>query len=148
MALACLWYSWPRMLKVAPCTVVPSYGCTVVRLYGHTVIRSYGHTVIWSYGCTVIWSYGRMGIRPYNQIFLAWWVTTILYNYGATLCKLCYKSYFFLWMNQKLTKWSSQEIEIEKEAQKKKVRHGQGSNYYVTGTSWILIKAWRRLLSQ
>ena len=87
MALACLWYSWPRMLKVAPCTVV----------------RSYGH----------------MGVRSYNQIFLAWWVTTILYNYGAMLCKLCYKSYFFLWMNQKLTKWSSQEIEIEKEAQKK-----------------------------
>ena len=84
MALACLWYSWPRMLKVAPCR-----------------------------------SYGRMGVRSYNQIFLAWWVTTILYNYGATLCKLCYKSYFFLWMNQKLTKWSSQEIEIEKEAQKK-----------------------------
>ena len=119
MALACLWYSWPRMLKVAPCTVVPSYGCTDVRLYGHTVIRSYGHTVIWSHSCTVVRSYGRMGIRPYNQIFLAWWVTTILYNYGATLCKLCYKSYFFLWMNQKLTKWSSQEIEIEKEAQKK-----------------------------
>ena len=61
-----------------------------------------------------------MGVRSYNQIFLAWWVTTILYNYGATLCKLCFKSYFFLWMNQKLTKWSSQEIEIEKEAQKKK----------------------------
>ena len=111
MALACLWYSWPRMLKLAPCTVVPSYGCTVVRLYGHTVIRSYGDMVVQSYG--------QMGIRPYNQIFLAWWVTTILYNYGATLCKLCYKSYFFLWMNQKLTKWSSQEIEIEKEAQKK-----------------------------
>ena len=71
------------------------------------------------YGCTVVWSYGRMGVRSYNQIFLAWWVITILYNYGATLCKLCYKSYFFLWMNQKLTKWSSQEIEIEKEAQKK-----------------------------
>ena len=86
MALACLWHSWPRMLK-APCMVIRSYG--------------------------------RMGVRSYNQIFLAWWVTTILYNYGAMLCKLCYKSYFFLWMNQKLTKWSSQEIEIEKEAQKK-----------------------------
>ena len=83
MALACLWYSWPCMLKVAPCTVVQPYGRTVV------------------------------------QPNLAWWVTTILYNFGAILCKLCYKSYFFLWMNQKLTKWSSQEIEIEKEAQKK-----------------------------
>ena len=29
--------------------------------------------------CTVVWSY--------NQIFSAWWVTTILHNYGATLCK-------------------------------------------------------------
>ena len=86
MALACLWHSWPRMLKVAPCMVIRSYS--------------------------------RMGVRSYNQIFLAWWVTTILYNYGATLCKLCYKSYFFI-VNQKLTKWSSQEIEIEKEAQKK-----------------------------
>ena len=28
-------------------------------------------------------------IRSYNQIFSAWWVTTILYNYGATLCELC-----------------------------------------------------------
>ena len=95
------------------------YSRTVIWLYGRTVVWSYGHTLIWSYCCTVVRSYGRMGIRPYNQIFLAWWVTTILYNYGATLCKLCYKSYFFLWMNQKLTKWSSQEIEIEKEAQKK-----------------------------
>ena len=100
MALACLWYSWPRMLKVAPCTVIRSYGHTVVRSYGRTVVRSYGH----------------MGVRSYNQIFLAWWVTTILYTYGATLCK----SYFFLCMNQKLTKWSSREIEIEKEAHKKK----------------------------
>ena len=31
---------------------------------------------------TVVWSY--------NQIFSAWWVTTILYNYGAMLCELCY----------------------------------------------------------
>ena len=39
LALACLQYSWPRMLKAAPCMVV----------------------------------------RSYNQIFSAWWVTTILY---------------------------------------------------------------------
>ena len=56
VALACLQYSWLRMLKVAPCTVV----------------RLYGHTVVWSY----------------IQIFSAWWVTTILYNYGATPCEL------------------------------------------------------------
>ena len=31
VALACPWYSWPRMLKVAPCTV------------GRTIVRSYGH---------------------------------------------------------------------------------------------------------
>ena len=30
-------------------------------------------------------------VRSYNQIFLAWWVTTILYSYGATLCELRYK---------------------------------------------------------
>ena len=58
VALACLQYSWPCMLKVAPCTVV----------------RSYSHTVI----------------QSYIQIFSAWWVTTILYNYGAKLCKLHY----------------------------------------------------------
>ena len=51
VGLACLWYSWPCISKVAPCTVVQSY----------------------------------------IKIFLAWWVTTILYNYGATLCELCYK---------------------------------------------------------
>ena len=28
MALACLWYSWPRMLKVAPCTVLQLYSRT------------------------------------------------------------------------------------------------------------------------
>ena len=50
VALACPRYSWPRMLKVAPCTVV----------------------------------------RSYIQIFSAWWVTTILYNYVATLCELRY----------------------------------------------------------
>ena len=50
MALVCLRYSWPCMLKVASYTVVLSY----------------------------------------IQIFLAWWVTTILYNYGATLCELHY----------------------------------------------------------
>ena len=32
-------------------------------------------------------------VRSYNQIFLAWWVITILYNYGATLCKLRYKNW-------------------------------------------------------
>ena len=50
VSLACPRYSWPRMLKVAPCTVV----------------------------------------RSYIQIFSAWWVTTILYNYGATLCGFRY----------------------------------------------------------
>ena len=115
MALACLWYSWPRMLKVAPCTVVPSYGCTVVRLYGHTVIRSYGHMVIWLYSHTVVWSDGHTAVQPNFFGLMGYYY----FVYGATLCKLCYKSYFFLWMNQKLTKWSSQEIEIEKEAQKK-----------------------------
>ena len=29
--------------------------------------------------------YGRAVVQSYNQIFSAWWVTTILYNYGATL---------------------------------------------------------------
>ena len=47
-----LWISWPRMLKVAPCTVA----------------------------------------RSYIQIFSAWWVTTILYSYGATLCELRYNA--------------------------------------------------------
>ena len=50
VALAYPRYSWPSMLKVAPCTVV----------------------------------------RSYIQIFSAWWVATILYNYGATLCELRY----------------------------------------------------------
>ena len=36
MALACLWYSWPHMLKVASCMVVRSYGRTVVWVYGRT----------------------------------------------------------------------------------------------------------------
>ena len=63
VVLACPQYSWPRMSKVAPSTVV----------------------------------------RSYNRIFSAGWVTTILYNYGATLCELrydlkfffCQKDYFF-----------------------------------------------------
>ena len=31
-----------------------------------------------------------MVIQSYTQIFSAWWVTTILYNYGAMLCELRY----------------------------------------------------------
>ena len=62
------------MLKVAPCTV----GRTVVR----SVVRSYGRTVVRSYGRTVV--------RSNIQIFSARWVTTILYNYEATLCELHY----------------------------------------------------------
>ena len=46
------------------------YGCTVVWLCGRTVVRSYSRTVVLSY----------------IQIFLAQWVPTILYNYGAKLC--------------------------------------------------------------
>ena len=42
VALACPRYSRPRILKVAPCMVVRSYGRTVVRSYGRTVVRSYG----------------------------------------------------------------------------------------------------------
>ena len=51
------------MLKVAPCTVVRSYGRTVVRSYGRTVV---------------------------HPNFFGLMVTTILYNYGATLCELRY----------------------------------------------------------
>ena len=34
--------------------------------------------------------YGFTVIRSYIQIFSAWWETTILYNYVATLCELRY----------------------------------------------------------
>ena len=36
--------------------------------------------------------YGRMVLRSYIQIFPAWWVTSILYSYGATLCEIRYYS--------------------------------------------------------
>ena len=39
VALACLRYSWLRVLKVAPCTLY-----TVIQSYSHMVIRLYGHT--------------------------------------------------------------------------------------------------------
>ena len=35
---------------------------------------------------------GLSVVRSYIQIFSAWWVTTILYNYGATLCELHYNN--------------------------------------------------------
>ena len=38
--------------------------------------------------------YGRTVVRSYIQIFSAWCVTTILYNYGATLCELRYYTSF------------------------------------------------------
>ena len=63
VALVCPRYSWPRMLKVAPCTVV----------------------------------------RSYIQIFSAWWVTTILYNYGAMWALLWAKffsSYFPIFVSK------------------------------------------------
>ena len=34
--------------------------------------------------------YGCMVVQLYIQIFSAWWVTTIFYNYGAKLCDLRY----------------------------------------------------------
>ena len=74
VALACPRYSWPRMLKVAPCTVV----------------------------------------RSYIQIFSAWWVTTILYNYGATLCELRYKYIYFACLGQRY-------IQIKKESCTRKI---------------------------
>ena len=40
--------------------------------------------------------YGRTLLRSYIQIFSAWWVTTILYTYGATLCELRYKNILHL----------------------------------------------------
>ena len=42
-------------------------------------------------GKQICFLYGRTVERSYNQIFLAKWVTTILYSYGATLCELRYK---------------------------------------------------------
>ena len=39
-----------------------------------------------SHGRTVVRSYGRA-----SKFFSAGWVTTILYNYGATLCELRYQ---------------------------------------------------------
>ena len=39
--------------------------------------------------------------RSYVPIFSAWWVTTILYNYGATLCELryyCTHAFLFIYM--------------------------------------------------
>ena len=59
-------------------TTGQSHGVCVpmVQLTTHVISSTlYSHMVVWSY----------------IQIFSAWWVTTILYNYGAMLCKLCYK---------------------------------------------------------
>ena len=50
-------------------------GMPAVQLTMHVKSSTlYGRMVVWSYGHTVVWSY--------IQIFSAWWVTTILYNYG------------------------------------------------------------------
>ena len=65
------------MLKVAPCTIVRSYGRMVVRSYGRTVVRSYGRTVV----------------------RYVWVTTTILYNYGAMLCEF---RYYYVMLRRKL----------------------------------------------
>ena len=55
-------------------------GVPAVRLTTHVKSSTWcGRTVVWSY----------------IQIFSAWWVTTILYNYGATLCELRCNSYYY-----------------------------------------------------
>ena len=59
--------NWPRMLKVAPCTVV----------------------------------------RSYIQIFSAWWVTTILYNYGATRAPLLLNIFHINWQFQERWHWNN-----------------------------------------
>ena len=114
MALACLWYSRPCMLKVAPCTVVQSYG--------HMGVLSYNQ--IWLDGlllfCIIIGL--RSASSAMNHIFSCEWIRNLQND-------------------------PHKKLRLKKK-HKKKVRYGQGSNYHVTGTSWILIKAWRRLLSQ
>ena len=88
MALACQWYSWPHMLKVAPCTVVRSYG--------------------------------RMGVLSYNQIWLDGLLLFCIIMGLRSASSAINHIFSCEWIrNLKLTKWSSQEIEIEKEAQKK-----------------------------
>ena len=114
--------------------VVWLYGRMVIRSYGHTVIQWYGRMVVWAYGCTTkfFWLDGLllfciiMGLRSassaINYIFSCEWIRNLQND-------------------------PHKKLRLKKK-HKKKVRHGQGSNYHVTGTSWILIKAWRRLLSQ
>ena len=114
MALACLWYSRPCMSKVAPCTVVQSYG--------------------------------RMGVLSYNQIWLdGLLLFCIIMGLRSTSSAINHIS-SCEWIRN-LQNDPHKKLRLKKK-HKKKVRHGQGSNYHVTGTSWILIKAWRRLLSQ
>ena len=73
VALACPWYSWPRMLKVAPCMVVQSYGRTVVQSYGHTVVQLYCHTskFFWLNGFLLFcifmglnYAFGNVSVKP------------------------------------------------------------------------------------
>ena len=75
-------------------------------------------------------------LRSYNQIFSGWWVTTILYNYGATICELRYKAIWCvsIWLvcnqfhGQPISKWhgvprfSQWEYE-EKKLKKSRRRH-------------------------
>ena len=74
----CPRYSWPHMLKVAPCTVVQSYGRMVVWLYGCMVVRSYGRTVVRSYSCTVVWLYSYMVIQLYSRTSRFFWLDGLL----------------------------------------------------------------------
>ena len=114
MALACLWYSQPCMLKVAPCTVVQSYG--------------------------------RMGVLSYNQIWLDGLLLFCIIM-GLRSASSAINHIFSCEWIRNLQNDPHKKLRLKKK-HKKKVKHGQGSNYYVTGTSWILIKTWRSLLSQ
>ena len=112
VALVCLWYSWPRMLKVAPCMVV----------------------------------------QLYIQIFSAWWVTTILYNYGAMLCELRYKSWiltfdYFESLVKSSTPWEKENLRMAGILTchwKQGIIHQTGVKYLISlfSDKWIFQEIW------
>ena len=112
VALVCLWYSWPRMLKVAPCMVV----------------------------------------QLYIQIFSAWWVTTILYNYRAMLCELRYKSWiltfdYFESLVKSSTPWEKENLRMAGILTchwKQGIIHQTGVKYLISlfSDKWIFQEIW------
>ena len=79
LELACPWYSWPCMFKVAPCTVVQSYGRTVVHPNFFGLMGYYYFVQLWSFALRAP-LLDCDSFLVTTEIFIEQWYNILLFN--------------------------------------------------------------------